>query len=90
VNPLAVVVHRDRQFLFGGFLPDDVLIQKLFDFEGLRDLVRSAGGRFDLVVLQNGVADCDALVADVGARIVAGGGDEFSDYVLALMAKRTS
>ena len=30
------------------------------------------------------------LIADVGARIVAGGGDQLSDNVLALMTKRTT
>ena len=39
VDPLAVVVNRDRQLLLGGLLPDHVLIQKLLDFQGLRDLV---------------------------------------------------
>ncbi len=89
VDPLAVVVDRHRQFLLGGFLADHVLIQKLLYFQRLGDLVGSSGGRLDLVVLQNRVADRDALVADVRARIVAGGRDQLSDYVLALMAKRT-
>ena len=89
VDALAVVVDGHRQLLLGGFLPDHVLIQELLYFQGLRDLVRGSGGRLDLVVLQNRVADRDALVADVGAGIVAGGGDELSDYVLTLVAKRT-
>jgi hypothetical protein len=89
VDPLAVVVHRYREFLFGGFLPDHVLIQKLFDFKRFRDLVGGARGRLDLVVFQNRVTYGDALVADVSPGIVAGGRDELSDYVLTLMTKRT-
>ena len=55
----------------------------------LGDLVGSSGGRLDLVVLQNRVADRDALVADVRAGVVARRGNQLADYVLALMAKRT-
>jgi hypothetical protein len=90
VNPLAVVVNGDGELLFGGFLPDDVLIEKLFDFERFWNFVGSTGRRLDLVVFEDGIADGNALVADVGARVVAGGGDELSDYVLALMTERTS
>ena len=43
----------------------------------------------DLVVFQNRVADRDALVANVGTGIIAGGGDQLSDYVLTLVAERT-
>ena len=42
------------------------------------------------VVFENRVADGDALVADVSAGVIAGGGDQLSDYVLAFMAKRTT
>src|ERR1035438_9100458 len=43
-----------------------------------------------LVVLEDGIADSNALVADVRTRIVAGGGNQLSDYVLTLMTKRTA
>jgi hypothetical protein len=89
VDPLAVVVNRNRQLLFGRFLPDHVLVKKLFDLEGLGNLVGNPGRRFDPVVLQYGVAYSNTLVANICARIVAGGRDELSDYVLTLMAKRT-
>ena len=88
MDALAVVIDRHRQLLLGGFLPDHVLIQKFLHFQGLRNLVGNARGRLDFVVLQNRVAYGDALVTDIGAGIVAGGGDEFADYVLALMTKR--
>jgi hypothetical protein len=90
VDTLAVVVHRYRQLLFDGLLADHVLIQKLLYFQRLGDLVGGTGRGLDLVIFENGIAHGNALVADVGAGIVAGRGDELSDYVLTLMTKRTS
>ena len=89
VDALAVVVHRHCQFLLGGLLPNHVLVEKLLHFQRLGYLIREPGGSLDLVVLQNRVADRNALVADISAGIIARGRDEFPDYVLALMAKRT-
>ena len=42
------------------------------------------------VVLENRIADGNALVADVGARIIRGGGDQLTDNILAFMTKRTT
>jgi hypothetical protein len=42
---------------------------------------------FRTIVLKNGVAYGDALVADISARIVAWRRDELPNYVLTLMAK---
>jgi hypothetical protein len=89
MNPFAVVVHGDGQFLLGGLLPDYVLIQKLLHFQRLRNLVRSSGRRLGLVVFQDRITYRDAFIADIGPRVVARGGDELSDYVLTLMTKRT-
>jgi len=89
VDPLAMVVDGDGELLLSGFLPDYVLIQKLLHFQGFGDLVGGSRGGFDFVVFENGVADSNALVANISARIVAGRGDEFPDYVLTLMTKRT-
>jgi hypothetical protein len=89
VNPLAVVVDRYRQLLFGGFLPDYILIQEFLNFERFRDLVRRSGRGLDFIILEDRVADGNTLVADVRARIVARRGNQFSDYVLTLMTKRT-
>jgi hypothetical protein len=72
VDPLAVVVDRYREFLLGGLLPDYVLIQELFDFEGLGQLMRSGGGSFGPVILQDGIAYRNAFVAYVCPRIIAG------------------
>jgi len=87
VDAFAMVVHRNCQLLFDGFLPNYVLIQKLFYFQRFRDLIGSAGRSLDLVVFENGIAHGNAFVADVGSGVIAGGGDELSDYVLTLMTK---
>jgi hypothetical protein len=84
-----MVVHRHRQLLLRGFLPNYILIQELFYFQRLRDLIGSSRGGLDLVIFQDRITDGDALVADVGTGIVAGGGDQLTDYVLTLMTKRT-
>jgi hypothetical protein len=90
VNPLAVIVNRHRQLLLGGFLTDHVLIEELLYFQRLRDLVGGPGRGLDLVVLEDGIADSNALVADVRTRIVAGRGNQLSNYILTLVAERTS
>jgi len=49
------------------------------------------GGSFAAaVVFKNGVADGNALIADVGARIVAGLRDQLGYSVLRLVAERTA
>jgi hypothetical protein len=90
VNPLAVVVYGDGELLLGGFLPDHVLIEELLDLKGFGDLIGRPGRRLDLVVFEDGIADGDALIADVCSRVVAGRGDQLTNNVLALMAKRTA
>jgi hypothetical protein len=90
LDSLAVIVDGDGELLLGGLLPDDILVKKFFDLERLRDLVGNSGRGLDFVVLQNGIADGDALVADVRTRVIARRRDELSDYVLTFMAKRTS
>ena len=53
--------------------------------------MRRRVGLLVLVVFQNGVAYGDALIADVGSRIVAERGrDQLSDDILALMTKRAT
>jgi len=90
MDAFAVVVNRHCQFLLNALLPDHILIQKLFYFQRFRDLVRGTGRSFDFIVLKNRITNSDAFVTDVGPGVIARGGDEFSDYVLALVAKRTS
>jgi hypothetical protein len=90
MNPLAVVVYGNGELLLSGVLPDHILIEKLLDLKGFGDLIRRPGRRLDLVVFQNGIADGNALIADICPRVIAGRGDELTNYVLALMAKRTA
>jgi hypothetical protein len=90
VNPFAVVVNRHRELFLGGLLSNHVLIEEFFYFEGLGKLVRTGGGGFRSVVLEDRIANRDALVAYICSRIVAGGRNEFPDNVLTLMAKRTA
>jgi hypothetical protein len=84
-----MVVNRHRQLLLGGFLPDDVLIQEFFYFQGFGDLVGCSGRSLDLVVLEDRVADSNALIANVRTGIVAGRRNELSNYILTLVAERT-
>jgi hypothetical protein len=51
-----------------------------------------SGGRvrFAAVVFQNGVANSDAFVADVGPGVITGGRNEFGYGILRLMAKRAA
>jgi hypothetical protein len=90
VNPLAVVVYGDGELLFGSFLPDHILIEEFLNLKRFGDLIGRPGRWLDLVVFEDGIANGDALIADIRPRVVAGRGDEFANYVLALMAKRTA
>jgi len=90
MNALTVVVHSYGELLLGGILTNDVLIEKFFDFERLRKLLRTGSGLIRLIVFKNGIANAYALVADIGARIIARRGDQLADNILAFMAKRTT
>ena len=91
VDPLVVVVNRHRELLLGLLLADDVLVEEGLHLGRLGKLVgRGCGLRFRAVVFQNGVADGNALIADVGARIIGGRRNQLGDGVLRLVAKRTA
>jgi hypothetical protein len=45
---------------------------------------------FIAIVLENRVTDGNALIADVGTWVIRGGGDQFTNNILAFMAKRTT
>src|SRR5947208_13081308 len=84
VEPLVVIVHRDREHALGMLLPDDVIVEHLADFLRGRDAVARLDQR-GLVLLADDVhAQFDALVADENGRP----GDELAHLVLALAAKR--
>src|SRR5688500_15741964 len=83
LDPLVVVVHRDRERLLGALLADDVLVQDLEDFLGLG---QAAAGRLRLLLeflADDVVAQLHALVADEHARAR----DQLADLVLALPAE---
>ena len=83
VNPFVVVVNRDGKLLLGLLLADDVFVEERLRLSRLGQLVgRGAGLGLGTVVFQNGIADGDALIADVGARIVGGRGNQLGDGVL--------
>src|SRR5262249_17350838 len=76
VDALVVVVDRDRQLLFGLFLADHILVEEYLDLLRFRQVIRgSARTRLGAVVFQDGVANCYALIADVGTRVITGGRD---------------
>src|SRR5207302_1612517 len=86
LEPLVVVIDRDREDLLGRVLPDHILIKDLPDLAwgrqvGLDALAALVGGR---LLANDVVAQLDALVADEHR----GAGDEFAHLVLALAAER--
>jgi len=83
LHALVVVVDGNRQRSLGRVLADDVLVEDLVDLDGLRQRVElEARGRRQLLV-DDLVAEIDALVADVdpGAR------DQLLDLTLGLPAE---
>jgi len=84
LEPLVMVVDRDRELLLCELLADDVEIEELLDFLGLGKLVADRGS--DHVVGDDLVADIHALIADVDR----GTGDELFHFVLALGAERAT
>ncbi len=91
LDALVVVVDGHRQLLLGGFLADDIFVQKGSYFMRLGQMRRRGRRpRLGLVVFQNGVADGDAFIADVGPRIIARGGNELGHGILRFVAERTT
>jgi len=83
VDPLVVVVDRDRELLLRLLLADHVVVEQLLEFLGLRQ--RRFLALFQHPVLGDDVeADVDALVANEDGRA----GDELLDLSLALAAER--
>src|SRR5439155_17481336 len=85
------VVNGYRELLLGLFLPNHVLVEEGLDLLWLWKLVwsgRCRGRR--AVIFQNGITNCDALVANIGSRIVARRGDQLSDSVLRFVAERAA
>src|SRR5947209_8366842 len=75
-----MVVDRDREDLLRLLLTDDVVVQVLVDLDRLGQVVEANLARLGELLLDDLVAEIDALVTDVHA----GSGDELLDLLLAL------
>ena len=85
LHPLVVVVDRDGEGLLGVGLTDHVAVEELADLVRLGQLLEQTDlGALGELLLDDLVAEVDALVADVDA----GAGDELLDLLLALSAER--
>ena len=83
LNPLVVVVDRDGEDLLRLVLPDHVVVQELEDLLRLRQVLEADLGGLGELLLDDVVAQLDALVADVDARA----GDQLLDLLLGLPAE---
>ena len=91
LDALVVVVDGDGELLLGLVLADHVIVEEALDLGRLGKMTGGGGGSFAAaVVFKNGVADGDALIADIGARIVAGRRDQLGYGVLRFMAERAA
>ena len=83
LHALVVVVDRDGERALGGLLADHVLVQQRVDLGRARKVVEvEVRGSGELLV-DDLVAEVDALVADVDP----GAGDQLLDLPLALAAE---
>jgi hypothetical protein len=78
-----VVVDGDGEGALGALLADDVLVQDVIDLAGLRQALELEGRRGRELLVDDLVAEIDALVADVDA----GAGDQLLDLALRLAAE---
>src|SRR6185369_12127591 len=84
LDPLVVVVDRDRQGLLGLLLADHVGVEELVDLARLGQAVPPELGGLGQFLFDDLVAEIDAFVTDVHA----GASDELLDLLLALSAER--
>lgn len=83
LHPLVVVVDGDRQGLLGGVLADDIAVQELVDLPRFGELLPPHLGGLGELLLDDFVAEVNALVADVHTR----SRDELLHLLLALPAE---
>ncbi len=84
LDALVVVVDGHRERTLGSVLPDDVLLEEAEDLARLRQLHQAELAGLGELLLDDLVAEVDALVADVHAWA----GDQLLDLLLALPAER--
>ena len=82
-DALVVVVDGDREDPLRLLLGDDVVVQHRVDVAGAREVVEVERRRSGELLVDDLVAEIDALVADVDA----GAGDQLLDLPLALPAE---
>jgi len=85
LDPLVMVVDRHSERLLRVVLADHVAVEEVADLAGLGQLVECEVAGLGQFLLDDLVAEVDALVADVHA----GSGDQLLDLLLALSAERT-
>jgi hypothetical protein len=78
-----VVVDGDGEGPLGAFLADHVLVQDVVDLDRLRQVLQLEGGSGRELLIDDLVAEVDALIADVDA----GPGDQLLDLSLRLPAE---
>jgi hypothetical protein len=83
LDALVVVVDRDREDLLRPFLADDEVVEELEDLDRLGQVLEGQLAGLGELLLDDLVAQIDALVADVDA----GAGDELLDLLLGLAAE---
>jgi hypothetical protein len=78
-----VVVDRDRERALGAVLADDVLVEDVVDLLRLREVLELERRRSGQLLIDDLVAEVDALIADVDA----GACDQLLDLPLRLAAE---
>ncbi len=83
VDPLVMIVDRDRERPLGPLLPDHVLVEDVLDLRGRGNLGDAIRNLALLVLRQDLIAERDALIADVDRWP----GNELPDGVLRFAAE---
>src|SRR5262245_41139356 len=86
LDALVMVIDCYSQFLLCGFLADDILVQVGLDLVRLGQRMTLDVCLNNLIVIDNVVANADALITDENGRSC----NELSNVVLALVAKGTA
>ncbi len=84
LHPLVVVVHRHAENTLGRLLTDDVIVEKRRDLLRLRQMLQREVGTLGEFLLDDLVAQLNALIADVHA----GTGDQLLHLLLRLSTER--